>query len=146
MEWSYDVGTMQYGMPTPLTIDATVQTTPDSRQLQGTGLWKMNLFGSRNADGSGQRMPERTQILDGYNAAKALPTGGPLEFDNMITNFPIEDIGCADYKHLCLEFTKGDYPDPRYSFRTTGPGDSIISCKPADCGGNVTLKLIKYSS
>ncbi|XP_033625444.1 uncharacterized protein LOC117288629 isoform X2 [Asterias rubens] len=133
MDWEYDVGAMQYGMPTPLTIDAEVRTTPESRELEGTGLWKMNLFGSRNADGSGQRMPERSQILDGYNQARPLPAGGPVKFDDVVANFPIEDIGCNDFKHICLEFTQGDYPNPQYAFRTADDKESIIDCKPAKC-------------
>ncbi|XP_022088425.1 uncharacterized protein LOC110978062 isoform X2 [Acanthaster planci] len=135
MDWSYETGQMQYGMPTPLSIDATVRTTPESRELEGTGLWKMNLFGSRNADGSGQRQPQRTQILDPYNQAKALPAGGPVQFNDVNTRLAMEDLGCGDFQYLCLEFEKGDYADPRYSFRTAGPGDSIINCKSVDCGG-----------
>ncbi|XP_038058441.1 collagen alpha-2(V) chain-like isoform X2 [Patiria miniata] len=135
MDWSYETGTMQYGMPTPLAIDATVRTTPESRELDGTGLWKMNLFGSRNADGSGQRQPERSQILDGFNQARSMPAGGPIQFNDISTRLPMEDLGCGEYGYLCLEFEKGVYANPRYSFRTAGPGDSLISCKPADCGG-----------
>ena len=122
-------------MTTPVTIDATVRTTPQSRELQGSGLWKMNLFGSRNADGSGMRQPERTQVLDSYNQARSMPVGGPVEFTDVGTSFPMEQLGCGEYKYLCMEFTQGDYPSPQYAFRTSGPGDSIVSCKTAECGG-----------
>ena len=135
MDWSYEAGMRQYGMATPLTIDATVRTTAESRELQGTRLWKMNLFGSRSADGSGQRLPQRTQVLDGYNQAIGMPAGGPVQFTDVSTSFPMEQLGCGEFKYLCMEFTQGDSPDPQYAFRTSGSGDTIVSCKSADCGG-----------
>ncbi|XP_038058584.1 uncharacterized protein LOC119729863 [Patiria miniata] len=135
LDWSYEPGQMQMGMPTPLSIDANVQTTPDSRDLEGSGLWKMNLFTSRNADGSGQRQSEQSQILDGAGQATPAPAGGPIAFDDVNTRFPMEDLGCGEYGYICLEFEKGVYANPRYKFETTGPGDTLIDCKAADCGG-----------
>ncbi|XP_022088423.1 uncharacterized protein LOC110978061 isoform X2 [Acanthaster planci] len=135
MDWSYEPGQMQMGMPTPLAIDANVQTTPESRELEGTGLWKMNLFASRNPDGSGQRQSERSQILDGFGQATPSPAGGPIQFNDVNTMFPMEDLGCGEYGYLCLEFEKGIYANPSYKFETAGPGDTLINCKSADCGG-----------
>ncbi|XP_038058585.1 collagen alpha-2(I) chain-like [Patiria miniata] len=134
MSWSREVGPMQYGVPAPLTIDATVSATSDSPSVQGTGLWKMNMFGSRSMNGSGVRLGERTQILDASNQAKTLPDGGgPLEFTDLRTNFPMEDLGCGEYKYLCMEFTKGDYPNPGYTYATTSGRRSIVSCLPEEC-------------
>ena len=136
MEWSRDVGQLQYGVSTPLTISADVSATPDSPSVAGTGLWKMNLFGSRNMDGSGDRVAERTQILDGSNQAKPLADGStPIEFTDIGTNFPMEELGCGEANYLCLEFTKGDRPNPEYSYSTVSGADSIINCKEEDCRG-----------
>ncbi|XP_022088426.1 collagen alpha-1(II) chain-like [Acanthaster planci] len=134
MSWSREVGQQQYGLPAPLTIDAQVTATPDSPSVDGTGLWKMNIFGSRSMNGSGVRQNERTQILDGFNQGKSLSAGGgPLEFSDIQTRFPLDDLGCGEYKYLCLEFTKGDNANPDYSYATTTGAQSIINCLPEKC-------------
>ena len=140
LSWSREAGQMMYGMPTPLTIAAEVTTTPDSPPVEGSGLWKMDLFGSRSMNGSGVRLNERTQILDSYNQAKSLAGGGtPLEFSDVRSNFPLEDLGCGEYKYLCLEFTKGDYANPDYTYATTSGKQSVINCLPEKCRGKNCL-------
>ena len=136
MEWSREAGQIQNGIPTPLRISAEMSSTPESPALSGSGLWKANLFGSRNMDGSGDRVAERTQILDGYNQAKPLVEGGvPIEFTDITTNFPMEELGCGDVNYLCLELTKGDYPNPKYPFATSTGEESVINCKEEECRG-----------
>ena len=136
MEWSREAGKIQYGIPTPLTISAEMSSTPASPALSGTGLWKMNLFGSSNMDGSGARISERTQILDRSNQAKPLVEGGvPVEFTDIKTDFPMEEIGCGEVNYLCLELTKGDRPNPKYPFVTSTGEDSVINCKEGECRG-----------
>ena len=136
MEWSREAGKIQYGIPTPLTISAEMSTTPDSMPMSGTGLWKMNLFGSSNMDGSGERVSERRQILDDPNQAKPLVDGSvPVEFTDIGTDFPMEEIGCGEVNYLCLELTKGDRPNPDYPFVTSTGEESVINCKEEECRG-----------
>ncbi len=136
MNWEREMGQMQYGVPTPLTISADVSSTPDSPSVEGSGLWKMNLFGSRNMDGSGDRVAERSQILDSFNQGKPLlDPRTPIEFTDIGSDFPMEELGCGEVNYLCLEFTKGKSPKPDYSFGTTSGEESLINCKEEECRG-----------
>ena len=139
LNWERTVGKMKYGVPTPLTIDATVGTAADSSELEGSGLWKMNIFGSENMDGSGKRKPLKSQILKADDQAKPLISpGNPMDFSGISTSFPIEDVGCGELSYLCLEFESGDSPNPSYAFGTSTGEDSLISCKAEECKGEIT--------
>ena len=144
LDWNREIGKMQYGVATPVTLDATIGTAPDSSQLEGTGLWKMNLFGSNNMDGSGQRKPLKSQILNRDYQSKPLTSpGNPIEFSDIQTTFPIEEVGCGTLKYLCVEFERGENPSPSYAFDTPTEEESLITCKPEDCKGNI-LKYVVY--
>ena len=137
VDWSYNVGEAPFGQPSPLSLTADVNFDPESPDVNGQRLWQLGVFAARNADGSGPRRDEITQTLDPFNQAKPLELGGPLEFDNIVTNFPIDDLGCDDYRYVCVEFKKGSNPAPNFKFETQGPGDTIVSCQEHACRGNL---------
>ncbi|XP_033624437.1 uncharacterized protein LOC117287918 isoform X2 [Asterias rubens] len=132
LDWERGVGKMKYGVPTILTIDATVGTAAESSELEGSGLWKMNIFGSENMDGSGKRKPLKSQILSADDQSKPLISpGSRMHFIGISTSFPIEDVGCGELSYLCLEFESGQ--NPSYAFGTSTGEDSLISCKAEEC-------------
>ncbi|XP_071788224.1 uncharacterized protein [Asterias amurensis] len=132
LDWERGVGKMKYGVPTILTVYATVGTAADSSELEGSGLWKMNIFGSENMDGSGKRKPLKSQILSADDQSKPLISpGSRMHFIGISTSFPIVDVGCGELSYLCLEFESG--PNPSYTFGTSTGEDSLISCKAEEC-------------
>ncbi len=42
------------GIADPVTIYASVKFSDDSSVVQGQGLWKLSMYGSRNDDGTGK--------------------------------------------------------------------------------------------
>ncbi|XP_072173532.1 uncharacterized protein [Diadema setosum] len=135
IDWTADVGDAPFGQPSPLTLTADVNFDPESPDVNGLGLWELGVFAAREPDGSGPRRDEIRQTLDPFNEAKPLEEGGPLEFDGIKTNFPIDELGCDDYRYLCVEFRKGQRPSPDFKFETATEGDTIISCKEQECRG-----------
>ena len=141
LDWERGVGKMKYGVPTILTIDATVGTAAESSELEGSGLWKMNIFGSENMDGSGKRKPLKSQILSADDQSKPLISpGSRMHFIGISTSFPIEDVGCGELSYLCLEFESGQ--NPSYAFGTSTGEDSLISCKAEECKGMRQFSLV----
>lgn len=129
------------GQPVPVTIDATIDMEPYSRGVSGACLWKVNMFGSRNNDGSGARQPLSSQILDSYEAAIPLSPGGPLYFENLQADFDVSQLGCGEIGYLCLEFTQCDTPNPDFSFEASDGGESIVKCQAENCRGGPTDQL-----
>ncbi|XP_030828655.1 uncharacterized protein LOC575485 isoform X2 [Strongylocentrotus purpuratus] len=135
IEWEPEIGDAPFGQPSPLTIDADVLFDPDSPDVVGDGLWQLGVFAANSPDGDGPRRHEVTQLLDPFNEALPLEDGGPLEFGKLDVDFPIDDIGCDEFRWLCVEFKKGEAPTPDFKFETETGEDSIISCKEQPCRG-----------
>ncbi|XP_030855714.1 alpha-2 collagen isoform X1 [Strongylocentrotus purpuratus] len=135
IDWEADVGDAPFGQPSPLTLTADINFDPLSPDVNGQGLWQLGVFAATRPDGDGPRRDEISQTLDPFNGAKPLEEGGPLEFDNVLTNFPIDELGCDDYRYLCVEFKQGVAPTPGYKFETQAGTDSIISCREQPCRG-----------
>lgn len=121
----------------------------------GDGLWQLGVFAANSPDGDGPRRHEVTQTLDPFNEALPLEDGGPLEFGKLDVDFPIDDIGCDEFRWLCVEFKKGEGPAPDFKFETESGEDSIISCKEQPCRGiyffillllSLFCKIISYFS
>ncbi|XP_072174385.1 uncharacterized protein [Diadema setosum] len=135
IDWDAEVGDAPFGQPSPLSIAADINFDPDSPDVNGQDLWSLGVFAATAPDGSGPRRDEITQMLDPFNQAQPLEEGGPLRFDNINTPFPIDELGCDEYRYLCIEFKKGESPKPDFKFETAGEGDTLISCKEQECRG-----------
>nr|XP_054751416.1 collagen alpha-1(I) chain-like [Lytechinus pictus] len=136
IEFTPTIGDAPFGQPSPLTIDADVLFDPESPDVAGDGLWQLGVFAANDPTGSGPRRHEVTQTLDPFNQAMPLEEGGPLEFGGIdVPNFPIDDLGCDEYRWLCIEFKKGVSPNPDFGFTTEEGEDSIIKCVEQPCRG-----------
>lgn len=142
IEWEADIGDAPFGQPSPLTIDANVLFDPDSPDVAGDGLWQLGVFAAKMPDGTGPRRDEVTQTLDPYNQALPLEEGGPLDFGSIDVPFPIDELGCDEYRWLCIEFKRGEAPNPDFGFTTESGEDSLISCKEQKCRGNIEKPFI----
>ncbi|XP_071825938.1 uncharacterized protein [Apostichopus japonicus] len=107
-------------------VTATVSTSLNSDRIEGRGLWRLGIFGSRSQDGSGERLHEMRNILSDDVAAMPLIPGQELVLPgNAIIN--LQGIGTGqDFSYFCMEFAKGDHADP--DFDMPMQGGSIVSC------------------
>ena len=111
----------------------------DSRQLSGSGLWRMGLYASQGNDGSGPRLNYTEQILDARAAGIPLASGSPLSISSLQTEFDIGSLGCSEFTHLCAEFAQGDSPSPGFKFEILGGGRTITECLEVECAAGRTL-------
>ena len=70
------------------------------------------------------------QVLNQLQSNQAL-TDGPLIFD-VQTTLDMREMGCGIYKYLCIEFAKGDNPQPDFRMPLNGR-QSLISCQNVPC-------------
>ena len=115
-----------------MNVDAEVTFDELSRELDGSGLWKLNIFGSKNKNGKGERFDEKTQIATPDKASAPLIKGRSVRFPQMETTMDMGTIGCTEVNFLCVEFMKGDRPRPDYVM-VIEDGNSLINCKAAEC-------------
>ncbi|XP_072021184.1 uncharacterized protein [Amphiura filiformis] len=121
--------------PSDLLIDAIV-FTEGPNDVMGTDLWRMGLFGSKYANGSGPRLDYQHQILNSTYASKPLFTWKPISLGFLVgVQFDVGKIGCSIYKFFCLEFAKGDNPTPDFNFRSLNGPATFIACRTAPCNG-----------
>ena len=126
------------GVPDDVTLNINVGTSENSRNLDdGENLWRVGMYGSQNDQGTGEKRGYVSQVLDPFNSGKSLEGGMPLEFNAIEADFPMDQLGCTDFKFLCLEFTKGYGANPDFKFEVEGGGDRIVKCKPEECRGEI---------
>ncbi len=136
LEWDYTPqGPITIGEEVPLVIDATA-TAKSLKDIGGTGLWKVNFFGSRDPGGNGERVGFDEQLLSQPQQDLTLESAsGTLQFDGLTTKFDIGSVGCrGEVDHLCLEYGRGEAPDPNFYFFTESGADTLITCKRLECG------------
>lgn len=130
---------------TPVIVDVDILPSPNSRDIGGFDLWKVGVFTSRNPRGSGPRQGYVEQILTPSQASKSLDSDEPLEFDDITTPFDASDVGCTDYRYICLEFQKGEFSFPDFMFETTDGEDSIVRCELVPCPpSKFSLSVISF--
>lgn len=88
-------------------------------------------------NGHGLRHSEVHQTLNEEQAATP-KTCANLYIKRIKTDFELGSIGCGDVKNVCLEFAKGDTPDPPFAMRFDNGDDwafsnSLITCKKQEC-------------
>ena len=121
-----------------------------NREVSGNGLWRMGLFGSKNADGSGQRFNYQRQTLDRTKSGTTLQEDSDLSLPEVTTQFEIGSVGCNDFGYVCVEFTGGDDPNPAYFFRVEGstssrPEDNtLVECKRQECLSSKHNTILPY--
>ena len=120
-------------MENELDITATVQFTSTSADVVGTNLWRLGLYGSKNADGSGEKFNYNTQTLNNVEVSTNLLNTGPLEFTEAKAMFDVAAIGCGPFTYACMEFTKNVNANPDFAFSVLPEGDTITLCQESPC-------------
>lgn len=132
----------------PIIGDVTVDLVPASRDVAGNRLWKLSAFASSDSNGDNQVGPRFRQVLSTSQAKTPVEDGGPLIFRNVVTPpYPIDLLGCGDYKHFCLELRKSEVSDPDFSFETTDGADTVKQCVEYNCDGEfeVNIEALQYA-
>ena len=134
LAWEATPGPIILGQNTPVDIDASVETLEyglDS--LSGPNLWRLGMFGSKNSDGSGERIVEIQQVLGTEEKGLSYAAGETLVYEDMRTKFDLSALGCDEFRFLCMEFAQAKRPDPDYYFFTEEGTPTLITCKEEQC-------------
>ena len=137
--WEYKADKPIPGQQTPLKFNAELLTRSGSRDLEGEGLWRMGIYGSKSPDGSEtDRFGYVSQALNPEGASTTLDGGFPMQIRNQEVDFDLGSIGCNGYGYMCAEFSKGDAPNPDYKFEVVRRSDVasnevLTSCKKQKC-------------
>lgn len=106
------------------------------KDISGTGLWKVNFFGSNDPNGDGERVKFQEQLLSSPQQDLTLETAnGQLPFNGLSVEFDVGSVGCrgSEVDHLCLEYGRGEAPNPNFYFFTETGAETLIACKRLDC-------------
>lgn len=126
------------GQRTPVRLDVTTKLRSDTRDINGTRLWRLGLYGSTSESGLGTKFDEVYQLLTDDLVGLAIENKKPLKFGTLTTEFEFGTIGCVDdVNYVCLEFEKNDKPDPDYVIliedKEGNDVKSLINCKKKLC-------------
>lgn len=110
----------------PLTVDLTGVTHDDATNVRGDQLWKMAVYGSRRADGSGPKAGLEEQILDPTEASTTLLDEENLMMNNVDFDFDMTGIRCEDAEWVCFDLDKNNRASVNYIFEAR-PDESVIT-------------------
>ena len=106
----------------PCVVNATVHVANSSHSVNGIGLWKMSVYGGLNDQGEGGRSQNNENILSAQQQNQPYTSGSStLVFTRAQANIALGSLGCGRYKYLCIDFQKGDNPQPDYNFMSIQP-------------------------
>ncbi|PIK42696.1 5 alpha fibrillar collagen [Apostichopus japonicus] len=148
LDWTIESIDSAPGRRTPTTLDVTTKLRNDTRDVNGTRLWRLGLYGSNSEFGVGPKFDEVYQLLTDERIALPIENRKPLKFGELVTQFEIGTIGCVDnVNYVCLEFEKNTNPDPDYVIIIQDKrGDdvkSLISCKRKLCEAKAVLEALE---
>lgn len=134
------------GCARKVNVDIWVNFTENTRDLKGEGLWRLGIFGSSNADGFGSRYGEVRQAINEVQATTRLTDARPIMINEIMTDFELGSIGCiSEFPYYCVEFAKGDSPNPDYTFVTESGDSSLIGCEARECKAGVAILDLNWS-
>ncbi|XP_072044608.1 uncharacterized protein [Amphiura filiformis] len=112
-------GTVFENAANALVVNLNVKISDRGQGVEGTGLWKVGMWVSANDDGSGERVGYKEQVLTHGQAGQTIqrpPFFGGYQFTipGIEYAFYSTNATCAQMTYLCMEFGKGDSPDPIY--------------------------------
>ena len=126
--FTLDTSSVAPGVKIPIKIGAQVVFSEPYTLVNGTGLWRLDMYGSKNADGSGEQFQRVNQTL--YQSLQDQPSVSLMSLQDAHGEIDFYAIRCQ-YGYLCFDFMKGDNPSPDFTFVTVDPIDSskLTACK-----------------
>ncbi|XP_071496971.1 uncharacterized protein [Diadema antillarum] len=139
--WSARAASAEPGEVPEVTVEAFLFANETSESVAGSNLWRMGVFGSTNVDGTGPKFGYIPQILDEAGSGQTLVAGLPLPIQGRFP-FEITALGCNEFGYMCVEFTRGENPEPYFPFQTNSGKDVFTSCRVAPCDPLAALNRI----
>ena len=128
LKWAYSANSVIAGQRNPLGITATATFTGNSRQVSGSNLWRLAMYGSKDPNGLGEQFQYHEQVLTAAEVGKPL-NGETIDFSLGEANFDIAAIGCTEFDHVCMDFAKNDAASPNFGFDVLGEEASDLQVK-----------------
>ncbi len=69
---TFEATGVEAGVRDQITVNATVRFSQVSDDIEGFGLWKLSVYGSKNSDGSGEQFQRFDQMLTNRQQAQSL--------------------------------------------------------------------------
>lgn len=113
--WNFIAPEVIAGIPNTLLITAEVNFRETSRDVAGTNLWRLGMFGSKYDDGSGEKFNYVPQTLDAVEGSMSTVQASDLIFTEATAEFDIAAVGCNEFRYVCMEFAKGPAPTPDFT-------------------------------
>ncbi len=113
-----------------MNLNVVAQSLASSQSIEGTGLWKLEIFSNTQADGNGETIIRRLLTLDSQKASTSLLAGGTAVFNDITAALDLTGYTCDSVPYLCVRILKGDNPSP--DFVLTG---NNVDCVPSQCKG-----------
>ena len=142
LQAGYSATKLTAGRKDPVRIDATASFTDTSIDLSGSGLWRLAMYGSKNADGSGDQFQRVENSLSSSQQGLALSNANPITYSNAKAEIDVVAIGCNDFGYICFDYMKGESPNPEYTFRTLQDDPTkftVCNEKQCEAGGYIIL-------
>ena len=129
------------------TVPLDVNVNLLQKKLQdviGTGLWKLNTWGSLRADGGGPQISYADQTLSVVQQDTVVVRQPHFFFRNVQYSLDMRGIACSDINYVCVRIRKGDNPSPDFTFRGKPKQSATFQdCTPlVDCTGELSNKLL----
>lgn len=121
-------------VPVDVNIDLLKKKTQD---VSGTGLWKLQVWGSLRADGVGQQISLSEQALTSNQEATPVERGAPFFFRNVPYELDMRGVSCSEINYVCVRIRKGNDPDPQFTFKgKPNQATTFSDCAPiSECSG-----------
>lgn len=117
--------------PSDVSFSLTLTPQSSSDIITGSGLWRVGVFGSKVESGVEPRTSYQRQVLNQLHTSQPLGGSAPTTFD-IQTQMDMREMGCGPYKYFCVEFAKGDNPQPDFNIPLNG-GVSLVNCQHIPC-------------
>ncbi|XP_072033318.1 LOW QUALITY PROTEIN: uncharacterized protein [Amphiura filiformis] len=118
-------------------FDATSHAS--SATVSGASLWQINIFGSRNDDGSGPRyFPETLNLSPSLRDQDLINGGQTLEFPSLAASLDLRGVRCVDFQYFCTEIERNEASTQPFSLQGIDENaeldnEILISCQAMEC-------------
>lgn len=115
-----------------LHISAGISAQSDA--VSGSQLWRLNVWGSKKANGNGYRYSNAEQALTQQQADLSLVPPNDLSFDYVRFDLDMTRARCNNIAYICVAISTGSN-----SFDIRGDPDqrSLVGCTTVTCEGKL---------
>lgn len=120
-----------------VTFRLTATPSLQSGGIQGFDLWNLNVFGSLNPFGAGERINQVSEVLAPNQRSTGLFPPSIMNFGHVQHYFNMTGVECGDIMYLCAELVQGAEPNPEFQLNAIPDERVLIDCFNVHCLGIV---------